>query len=286
MIEIFLKSYKCFYVDEEINSSNGNTYEIGERIGAGGNGAVYQGITQSGEPVAIKFLLRFDEKSKQRFSQEIKLMKKLHHPYIVEYIDDGEVELFKNKKREVNEKALFVIMELADTNLMDYLKQNKNVIRYDTYAPQFQGLSEALKNIHQFAIHRDIKPENILIKGGRWMLSDFGLCEFLNPEEHRDITGQKEKIGPIFWMSPEAVNHYYFEEDEIGTYSDVYQLGMIFAFILTRKYPGGHHEVGDLINVPPQIENVIIKAISNNYSFRQKNGGELFDEIQNATIGR
>lgn len=117
------------------------------------------------------------------------------------------------------------------------------------------------------------------------MISDFGLCEFLDPDEHRDLTGEKEKVGPIFWMSPEAINYYYFEEDNIGTYSDVYQLGMIFAFILTRKYPGGHHELGDFSGVPQEVEKVIIRSISNNYFSRQQSGKELHDEILDATRG-
>lgn len=276
---------KRFFIHDMIFSSNGNSYEIGNRIGSGGNGAVYEGIEQSGNVVAIKFLLHFDDKSKQRFEQEIELMKKLDHPYIVKYIDDGQTEIFKSRNGEVFTKALFVVMELAETNLMDYLRSSKEEIRYDTYAPQFQGLSEALENIHKYAIHRDIKPENILIKGGRWMISDFGLCEFLDPTEHRDLTGVKEKVGPIFWMSPEAINYYYFEEDEIGPYSDVYQLGMVFAFILMRKYPGGHHEVGDFNGVPQNVEKVIIRSISNNYYLRQQNGKELYKEISEATLG-
>lgn len=87
-----------------------------------------------------------------------------------------------------------------------------------------------------------------LIKGETWVLSDFGLCEFLNSDEHCDITGENEKVGPIFWMSPEAVKKYYFGINEIGTYSDVYQMGMIFAFVLMKRFPGGILETGNFTN--------------------------------------
>ena len=141
-------------------------------------------------------------------------------------------------------------------------------------------------DIHQFSIHRDIKPENILIKGETWVLSDFGLCEFLNTDEHCDITGENEKIGPIFWISPEAVNKYYFGTNEIGTYSDVYQMGMIFAFVLLRKFPGGILDEGNFANVDGAIVNAILKTLANDYTKRPETGGALLELINNATINR
>ena len=106
-------------------------------------------------------------------------MKRLHHPHIIKYIDDGFIKLRENRRSFQEQQALFVIMEKADLNLKDLIVSNNLKIPYDIYAPQFRGLCEALTEIHQFAIHRDIKPENILVKGETWVLSDFGLCEFL-----------------------------------------------------------------------------------------------------------
>lgn len=284
MIELFLNRRKIFYIEEdEIVTSTGYTYEIGDRIGSGGNGAVYECIDQSGAVYAIKFLLHFDLKSKKRFKQEVSLMKRLNHPHLIRYIDAGEVPVKQNKKEDSYENSPFVIMEKADSNIMEYLRKNKT-IPYEQYVPQFRGLCEALENIHTYAIHRDIKPENVLIKGETWILSDFGLCEFLDPEEHQDITKENEKIGPIFWISPEAVNKYYFGTDDIGTYSDVYQLGMLFAFILSRKYPGGVITRDYSLNTTEAINDVLIDTLSNNYSLRPQNGKELLKAFNNATI--
>lgn len=284
MIEIFLKSKQVFYIDaDEIVTATGNSYEIGERIGSGGNGAVYECIDQSGCMYAIKFLLHFDSKSKERFKQEISLMKKLQHPHLVRYIDAGQVKVKPRKKEDRYEDSLFVIMEKADSNIMDYLSKNKN-IPYEQYVPQFRGLCEALGQIHNYAIHRDIKPENVLIKGETWILSDFGLCEFLDPEEHKDITKDNEKIGPIFWISPEAVNKYYFGTDDIGPYSDVYQLGMLFTFVLSRRYPGGIVTSDYCFNTTEEIKNVLIETLSNNCDRRPQNGQELLKLFNEATI--
>lgn len=285
-MELYLRKNQGFYFDgEEVIANSGLSYEIGDRLGAGGNGAVYECIDQSGVLYAIKFLLHFSEKSKKRFSQEISLMKRLRHPHIIKYIDDGSIQLRENKHCNQERQAMFVIMEKADINLKDFLFQTTK-ISYDVYAPQFRGLCEALMEIHQFAIHRDIKPENILIKGETWVLSDFGLCEFINSDEHCDITGENEKVGPIFWMSPEAVNKYYFGINEIGTYSDVYQMGMIFAFVLMKKFPGGILDESNLTETDGIIRNVILMTLANDYTKRPKNGCTLLELINNATINK
>lgn len=285
-MELYLRKNRVFYFDgDEVTANSGRSYEITDRLGAGGNGVVYECIDQNGILYAIKFLLHLTEKSKIRFRQEILLMKKLNHPHIIKYIDDGSIKLRENKRFNQEQQALYVIMEKADLNLKDLLSQTSK-IPYDIYAPQFRGLCEALTEIHQFAIHRDIKPENILVKGETWVLSDFGLCEFLSAEEHCDITGENEKIGPVFWISPEAVNKYYFGINEIGTYSDVYQMGMIFAFVLTKRFPGGILNECDFINEGGAIGNIILKTLTNDYTKRPENGGTLLELINDATINK
>lgn len=285
-MEIYLRKNRVFYFDgEEVLGKSGFYYEICDRIGAGGNGAVYECIDQSGTLYAIKFLLNFTEKSKKRFKQEISLMQRLNHPHIISYVDDGLIKLKGNRHSDQEQETLFLIMERADSNLKDLLSSTVK-LSYDIYASQFRGLSEALMEIHKYAIHRDIKPENILIKGETWVLSDFGLCEFLHMDEHCDITQEKEKVGPIFWISPEAVNKYYFGLDEIGTYSDVYQLGMIFAFVLMGRFPSGVIDKCDLLNSTESIASVVLRTLSNNYSKRPQDGRDLLRMVNDATINK
>lgn len=285
-MELYLKRNQVFYFDgEEVIANSRRSYEIGDRLGAGGNGVVYECVDQSGKIYAIKFLLHFTEKSKQRFEQEILLMRRLDHPHIIKYIDDGSIQLRESKHSQQRRQTLFVIMEKADKNLKDFLGGTSKV-SYDVYAPQFRGLCEALREIHQFAIHRDIKPENILIKGETWVLSDFGLCEFLNSDERSDITGENEKIGPIFWISPEAVNKFYFGMNEIGTYSDVYQMGMIFAFVLMKRFPGGILNENSFTDVDEAISSIVLMTLENDYTRRPQNGGTLLDLINDATIDK
>lgn len=281
-MKIFLKS-SYFEMEEEIISHSGRSYEIQDRIGAGGNGAVYECIDPSGTIYAVKFLLHPSEKSKQRFNQEVSLLERVQHPHVIRYVDKGAADALNSRNEEV--ELPFVIMECADKNLVDYLKDSEE-IPYEVYAAQFRGLCEALAEIHKFAIHRDIKPENILIKGETWTLSDFGLCTFLDPEEHKEITKPNEKVGPAFWMSPEAVDCSYFDNDLIGPYSDVFQLCAVFAFVLTKKFPGGILSEANTLNTTPEIRDVLIRSLSNDYTQRPADGAELVAQYNNATYLR
>ena len=147
----------------------------------------------------------------------------------------------------------------------------------------FNPSEEEIRDLYsRVNIHRDIKPENILIKGETWVLSDFGLCSFLSPEDHQDITKLNEKVGPMFWMSPEAIDCYYFGGKEIGKYSDVFQICLVFVFVLTHKYPGGFFSAED-IDTTPLIKELILEAISNDYHKRPQDGLELVEKFNNAT---
>lgn len=281
-MELFLNRYSPVYTtqDDTVLANSGRSYEITDCIGTGGNGVVYECIDSSGSEYAIKFLMHMSNKNISRFQQEILLMKKVHHPHIINYIDNGIVEALDQKDNSVDIR--FVIMEKADKNLVDYLKDINN-LDYNIYSAQFRGLCEALEELHKYAIHRDIKPENILIKGETWVLSDFGLCEFLNEEEHKDLTRTYEKVGPALWMSPEAINGYYFGTDLIGTYSDVFQLCLVFAFVLTKNYPGGIISTSNNLNTTPPIRDLIIASLSNDINCRPKDGHDLVTRYNAAT---
>lgn len=279
-MEIYFKNNEIYYTDQEVEGESGQYYDLDERLGAGGNGVVYKCISQDGTEYAVKILMHKTNKSTQRFAQEVELMRKVSNDHVIRYVDKGEIHL-RTAGKGFN--APFVIMELAEQNLLDYIKENSQ-LTYEAYVPQFRGLCEGLKEIHKYAVHRDIKPENILIKGEKWILSDFGLCDFLAQDEKQDITRPNEKVGPIYWISPEAVNYAVFNKDEIGTWSDVYQLGLVFAFVLLRRYPGGVFSESETLNTTMPIKKVVFDSISNNYIRRPKNGAALLEAFNSATI--
>ncbi len=266
---------------EEVKA-NGATYAINESIGSGGNAEVYKCTNEANsEEYAIKFQIILKKSRPERFEKETELIEKLEsHTHLIEYIDKGT---YRYKGTHKTRKYPFIIMELAEDNLMDKFKKQDDFAE-EEYLAQFRGLSKALEHLHEHAIHRDIKPDNILISNGAWLLSDYGLCKFDSDTVTDAITEDGEKVGPVFWMSPEANNLNCGIDDAIDKSSDVFQLASIFWMIVNSKHPTGVLKKEDW-NGPEKLFEPIFKALHNNKGIRPRNGEEFANQIEEAIIG-
>ena len=259
------------------------SYEIdpGESLGSGGNAIVY-GCRNvgSGEAFAIKIQTNIQLERLCRFNREEQLLSSLRHEQLMTCIGSGEIVLKSHKFG--SEPHPFVIMPRAESNLADLVNREQNDLSFDRIAGQFRGLSEALAVLHEHALHRDIKPENILIRGETWILSDFGLCKFLDPDENGpDVTMENEKIGPVFWMSPESMNRTLGRGDEITQASDVFQLASVFWFAATKRHPTGIVKANDWRG-PLEMFKVLESALSHDPQSRPKDGREFHERIEEA----
>ena len=270
------------HIDETVLSVSKNRYEVQDRIGCGGNAVVHACIDQAtGTEYAIKFLLTRGIKRVLRFKQEIEIIKQVNHDQLIKYIDDGSTTARIGKKGNTIDIP-FLVMPKAEQNLKDYIVSSPNKITYEVYIAQFKGLTSALAALHNRALHRDLKPENILIKGETWFLSDLGLCKFFDGDE-QDITGEKEPIGPRYWMSPEAVNRMVGNRDEINKKSDIYQLCSIFWFVVTGRHPTGIITEKDWSG-PQNIFGPIYQSLSHNPDNRPPDAKHLLDLLNSATL--
>lgn len=282
-----------YYVPTKIKSINNKYYEIQERIANGGNAVVHKCVDiATGHEYAVKFQLSpFKNKRLQRFYQEIELIKQVKHDQLISYIDQGESDFHKKKKSSKtssktiekfpDKKIPFLVMNLANSNLCDIRKDKK--IPYEEYIGQFKGLASALASLHEKAIHRDIKPENVLISGETWILSDFGLCKFTDEDQGTELTYDSESIGPKYWMSPESLNRFLGNSDEISKYSDVFQLCSIFWYVINGRHPLGVISKDDWEG-PDHLFDVIFNALSHNASKRPSDGCELLEQLERATL--
>ncbi|AYQ57228.1 Serine/threonine protein kinase [Bathymodiolus thermophilus thioautotrophic gill symbiont] len=257
----------------ELVQTDGVIYTINEAIGSGGNAEVYKCVNEAtGNEYAIKFQTRLQKKRLKRFDKEIELNKKINHKHLIKYIDSGEYK-----------KYPFIVMNIAEKNLTQLFKDKENFAKEEYFA-QFRGLSEALACLHKEAIHRDIKPDNILISNGVWLLSDYGLCKFDDDAKQDSITKDGEKVGPAFWMSPEANNLNCGINDDISKSSDVFQLASIFWLIVNKTHPTGILKKEDWSG-PEKLFKPIFDALHNDKSIRPKDGNEFAQQINKAIIG-
>ncbi|ETW45710.1 CMGC/GSK protein kinase [Plasmodium falciparum MaliPS096_E11] len=187
-------------IDNEINRSPNKSYKLGNIIGNGSFGVVYEAICiDTSEQVAIKKVLQ-DPQYKNR---ELMIMKNLNHINIIYLKDYYYTESFKK-----NEKNIFlnVVMEYIPQTVHKYMKyysRNNQALPMFLVKLYSYQLCRALSYIHsKFICHRDLKPQNLLIdpRTHTLKLCDFGSAKNL-------LAGQRSVsyICSRFYRAPELM---------------------------------------------------------------------------------
>jgi cyclin-dependent kinase-like len=151
-----------------------NKYQVLGIINEGAYGIVYKAKNkETGEYVAIKKFKETDEDEvvKKTTMREIKVLRMMKHPNIVELHD-----AFSRKGR------LFLIFECCGNNLLEAIEENPSGIDPEKLRQYIYELLKAIEFCHRHnIIHRDIKPENLLLdeETGRLKLCDFGFARSL-----------------------------------------------------------------------------------------------------------
>jgi serine/threonine protein kinase/DNA-binding XRE family transcriptional regulator len=152
-------------------------YDLGERIGAGGFGAVYRAVQPLVErEVAIKIILpQYADHPEfiRRFEAEAQLVARLEHPHIVPLYDYW---------REPG-VAYLVMRLLRGGSLQAKLKEGP--LALDAVVLLLEQIGAALHTAHRAGVvHRDLKPANVLLdEDGNGYLADFGIAKNLNLED-------------------------------------------------------------------------------------------------------
>lgn len=283
----------CYTIPGIVRAGNGREYDVGELINAGGNAVVHECFDRlSGTDYAIKFQVELRGRRPLRFAQEVGLLRSFKDPHIIGYVSDGTVPGVRQQtpsrgggrgahaqgKPPRKEQIPFVVLQRASNSLSELVKGRSRVPPAE-YLGQFIGLTRALVKINERALHRDIKPENVLVMGNTWMISDFGLCDVLGGE--MDISGEEERIGPIFWMSPEALNKRLGCGDKICQASDVFQLASVFWYAACGRHPSGIVEQEDWSG-PTEIFPVLRQALIHDHARRFDTSADFCDALLDA----
>ncbi len=198
-------------------------YELHERIGAGGMGAVWLAFDRkSGTYVAVKILAQHESAGLLRFVREQSL--RIDHPHVVTprgwAADDDQVALS---------------MDLVRGGSLATLVGDHGALPEPYVALVVDQLLDALGAVHAHGVlHRDVNPSNVLLEPTGEArpfarLSDFGVAAVLDGPR---LTEHGAGVGTPGYMSPEQAAH-----EELDPRSDLYGLGILGRHLLTGLPP-------------------------------------------------
>ena len=198
-------------------------YHLQTLIGAGGFGAVFRAEERlSGQvlrEVAVKIISPIEHSQQKQLAELIAALN-FDHPHLLRCFSAGEFEF-----RQM--PFLYLVMELAEYSLQDYLKAHS--LSPSQVCELTQQVALGLDYLHreQQQVHRDLKPANVLWVRNRWVISDFGLVRKLNEESYVHSQG----MGTVAYMPPEAW------EGKLSFAWDIWSLGIVIAAALNQGRP-------------------------------------------------
>ncbi|HSG15595.1 MAG TPA: protein kinase, partial [Anaerolineae bacterium] len=200
-------------------------YELLERIGSGGYGAVYRAYQSTiGREVAVKVILpHFANQPDfiRRFEAEAQLIARLEHLHIVPLYDywrepDG---------------AYLVMRWLRGGSAKDAL--GRRPFSLESTALLLEQVTAALSVAHVAGVvHRDLKPSNILLdEEGNAYLADFGIAADLRREVG---IGREDEatMGSPAYLAPEQARG-----EAVSLQTDIYSLGVTLYELLAGAHP-------------------------------------------------
>jgi serine/threonine-protein kinase len=244
-------------------------YELRERIGAGGFGAVYRAFQHSvNREVAVKVILPERANNPEfvkRFETEAQFIAKLDHLHIVPLYEFW---------REDDGSAFLAMRWLRGGSLRTLVRSN--ALSLETAFRIIDQIADALTFAHaRGIIHRDIKPDNILLDEQRnAYLSDFGIAK--DTVTNANITSTDSAPGTPAYAAPEQVGG-----GVILPQADVYALGMTLYEMLTGEHPFPASPMQHLYeplpsvaarrrDVPVAIDEVILRATAKRINERYR----------------
>ncbi|XP_025267393.1 proto-oncogene tyrosine-protein kinase ROS-like [Camponotus floridanus] len=204
-----------------------------KRLGSGAFGKVFQGnvknLERSGTEISVAIkTLRKDASSheKKNLLEEAKLMNRFRHKHILRLLavcldggPDGDSPL--------------LVLELMETNLLQYLRDCRNLEASDSPALRLQDLLAMCEDVARGCcyleelrfVHRDLACRNCLISSKNRenhviKIGDFGLARDIYKDDYYRM--KKERWFPIRWMAPESLMIEIFTSQ-----SDVWSFGVV-----------------------------------------------------------
>jgi len=233
-------------------------YRLRGRLGAGGMGRVYLGLSPGGRAAAIKVIraeLTQDPEFRARFRREVAVARQVSGLYTAPVLDaDADAP-----------EPWLATAYVPGPSLADAVSQH-GPLPVPSVLMLAAGLAEALSAIHRAGVvHRDLKPANVLLADDGPRVIDFGISRAAGGGS---LTHTGLVVGSPGFMSPEQA-----EGREVGPPSDIFSLGAVLAFAATGRGPFGSgstpalvyrvvHDTPQLDLVPAGIRPLIERCLA------------------------
>ena len=217
-------------------------YRLVGRLGRGGMGHVYLGLSPGGRPVAVKVIradLAADPEFRVRFAREVAAVRQVSGLFTA-LVLDADVE---------SALPWLATAYVAGPSLAEAVTGDGPMAARPALALA-AGLAESLSAIHAAGVvHCDLKPSNVLLSPDGPRVIDFGISRAAGTVS---AAGVGWVTGSPGFMSPEQALG-----GEIGPPSDIFSLGAVLSFATTGRGPfgrGSRPEVAyRLVYGPPDL---------------------------------
>ncbi len=208
----------------------GGRYVLGQKLGSGGMGAVFEAQAPDGSIVAVKTLLvgpgapAAAADTRARFEREIQTTARLAHKNVLSLIDHGVDDATG---------APYLVMPRMRGEDLGQLLARVRVLEPTVAIPLIVQACKGVAAGHAAGIiHRDIKPSNLFLEEEDGLIvvkvSDFGLAK-VQDAGIDSLTSSGALLGTPHYMSPEQAEN----AKRVDARTDVYSLGMVLYHMLT-----------------------------------------------------
>lgn len=233
-------------------------FVVVEKLGSGTYSTVYKAFSKNGPRavVAIKCVLKTSLKHSEtaidNLITEIRLLKTLKHPYIVEM-----------KDFTWDDKHIFIVTEFCNAGDLSKYIQSRGRVSERQCLLFLQQLATALKFLRdKGVVHMDLKPHNLLLnrcsdQKMTLKVADFGFAQYMSDE-----TRQHSIRGSPLYMAPEMLLR---PEGQKPTYDarvDLWSVGVIVYECLFGRAPYSSSTFKELMNKIQSQQRIEIPANS------------------------
>ncbi|WP_405087110.1 protein kinase domain-containing protein [Microbispora sp. NBC_01389] len=201
-------------------------YRLVGRIGSGGMGTVYLGVSPEERHVAVKVIRAGrsgDSGFTARFASEVEHARAVASFCTAQVLGHGETP---------DGRPYMVTEYIPGTPLDRHITMDGPLEPGTLHGVAF-GVAAALTAIHAAGlVHRDLKPSNVILSMSGPRVIDFGISRAVDATHGH--TGTDELVGTPGWWAPEQLRGL-----PVTPAADVFTWGCLVAYAATGRHPFG-----------------------------------------------